>query len=478
LTQKRHSVTIALMCSSMLLLLILQFFWLRGAYGDAAEDFRKETNALFRNTIFSMHDSLIQRSMLPVGDTLLPKMVIRKKGLKFDERATRGVLDSTSTYINITDKTARIEIFTTEKNDSIIKSIGPLVSRMQMAKEPRSFVFRLDIDSLSMDSIRFYYSKALDKAEIDAEFKIIKTKGPRRFVEELQARKKEMFVSEPVPFSPMTQYTVVFAGAPVLVWKEMTPQLLFSLFLTLLTGVSFMAMYKNLRAQQRLMEIKNDFISNVTHELKTPVATVSVALEALKSFNALDDPKRTREYLDIAQRELTRLTLMTDKILKTSVYEDQGVTIQYAPLRLDVLVDQVLSSMKLVFEKKRTEVECIKEGEDFSMSGSEEHLTNVLYNLLDNGEDSRIEVSIQASEQKMLLKIKDSGIGIASEFQRKIFEKFFRVPSGDVHNIKGYGLGLSYVNSVVASHGGSISVESEPGKGSCFIIELPRHQQK
>ena len=125
-------------------------------------------------------------------------------------------------------------------------------------------------------------------------------------------------------------------------------------------------MYKNVRSQQRLMQIKSDFISNVTHELKTPVATVSVALEALKNFNALHDPQKTNEYLDIAKRELYRLTLMTDKILKTSVYENQGVTLAHETIQVDSMIDGILASMKLVFDKKNTQVSFEKIGSDFS----------------------------------------------------------------------------------------------------------------
>jgi two-component system phosphate regulon sensor histidine kinase PhoR len=112
-------------------------------------------------------------------------------------------------------------------------------------------------------------------------------------------------------------------------------------------------LYRNVRAQQRLMELKNDFISNVTHELKTPVATVSVALEALKNFNALNDPKLTNEYLDIARNELNRLTLMTDKILKAAVFENKGITIQKESVDLHTTVAQILDSMRLIFEKRQ-----------------------------------------------------------------------------------------------------------------------------
>jgi two-component system, OmpR family, phosphate regulon sensor histidine kinase PhoR len=216
--------------------------------------------------------------------------------------------------------------------------------------------------------------------------------------------------------------------------------------------------------------------------LKTPVATVSVALEALKNFKALDDPQKTSEYLDIAQSELNRLTLMTDKILKTAVFEDKGVEMKAERFDVEALVQQVLSSMKLVFEKRRTTIFYTKEGEDFLLEAGQAHITNVLYNLIDNAlkyspEDSTIEVLLKETEYKIVLSVKDNGVGIDPQFQKKIFEKFFRVPSGDVHNTKGYGLGLSYVASVIKSHRGEIHVDSELGKGSSFIVTLPKHHE-
>jgi two-component system, OmpR family, phosphate regulon sensor histidine kinase PhoR len=238
-------------------------------------------------------------------------------------------------------------------------------------------------------------------------------------------------------------------------------------------------MYKSIRSQQRLMELKNDFISNITHELKTPLTTVGVALEALKNFKGLDNPTLTNEYLDIAQNELNRLTILTDKILKTSSFENSGVAYNAEPVELDKIIDQVLGSLKLVFERQQAKISFSKEGTDFKLLGSSVHLTSVVYNLLDNAlkyrkEIPEIEIKLTATTDALTLIIKDHGIGISAEFKKKVFEKFFRVPTGDVHTIKGYGLGLSYVDSVVKSHKGSIHVDSVVGKGSEFIIRLPK----
>jgi signal transduction histidine kinase len=248
----------------------------------------------------------------------------------------------------------------------------------------------------------------------------------------------------------------------------------------LITIIAFVVLYRNVRAQQRLMELKNDFISNVTHELKTPVATVSVALEALKNFHALNDPKLTNEYLDIARNELNRLTLMTDKILKAAVFENRGIIIQKQTVDLNINIAQILDSMRLLFEKRHAKISYNPTGENFIIDGEQAHITNVIYNLLDNAlkyspDQPKITISLQENPKEIVLSIQDEGVGIADEYRKKIFEKFFRVPTGDIHNIKGYGLGLSYVAGVVKAHNGSIDVHSEHGKGSTFSIHWPKH---
>lgn len=483
--RSKNSVTVILMASSIVLLLVLQVLWLRSTYRDAAENFRKETTALFRTTIFALQDSLIQRNLLPVqGDSVwkyeraFPGGLHIKGSVRMKEKPP---YDSLINHIRVTERGARVEIFSSgTERDSLGRMLRPLVAKLGTDKEPKTFVLRLDSDTLKVDSIEAYYKQALAKVGIAAPFQVHTFRhGPDdRIDKPFFGQKSARFTSDAVRLNPMTRYAVSFTGIEGLLLKEITPQILFSIFLTVLTVASFYIMYKNQRAQQRLMQIKNDFISNVTHELKTPVATVSVALEALKNFHALDNPQRTTEYLEIAQSELNRLTLMTDKILKTAVYEDRGVELKTEMIDLDALVQQVLSSMKLVFEKRKTQLTYQKEGTDFTYEGSLAHLTNVLYNLIDNalkytGDGALINISLANRSKKLVLSVRDNGIGISPEYHKKIFEKFFRVPAGDVHNIKGYGLGLSYVAHVIKSHGGEIAVESAPGKGSCFVITLP-----
>jgi two-component system phosphate regulon sensor histidine kinase PhoR len=260
--------------------------------------------------------------------------------------------------------------------------------------------------------------------------------------------------------------------------KKLVLPILFSLLLVGITVVSFVLLYRNLLRQRRLAELKNEFISNVTHELKTPIATVGVAIEALKNFNAMNDPERTREYLDISQNELQRLSLLVDKVLKLSMFEKKEMELKKEQFDCRLLVEEVMNSMKLQFDKYRAKIKLFTEGENFIVEADKLHITSVIYNLLDNAlkysrENPMIDVRLKSFPEYLEFSVSDNGIGIAPAYKQKVFDKFFRVPTGDKHNIKGYGLGLSYVSEVLRRHQGHISVESEPGKGSTFTTKLP-----
>lgn len=434
----------------------------------------------------ALRDSLFTQSISPLADDSVNHLVVRNRVDSLWQKMP-GEASQVRVYINAQNI----------KSDSVSEILRPLSGRFRSGQftSGKSFVIRMTPDSLSIDSINHHFTEVLLKNKLNVPFKVqtIRQSPPRIDFSAGRLRMNETqwndsltqriysnsLHSDWVRFDPVNRYSVILSDFRPLLLKQIAPQILFSVFLTLLTTIAFVVMYRSIRAQQKLMELKNDFISNITHELKTPVTTVGVALEAIKNFKGQNNPELTTEYLDIAQNELNRLNILTDKILKTAIFEDRGVEFNAEPIDLNQLVTQVLDSMKLVFEKQKAKVNFTMEGTDFKLLGGPAHLTSVVYNLLDNAlkyslVNPEIGVHLSENSEAVELRIKDNGIGIASEYKKKVFEKFFRVPTGDVHNIKGYGLGLSYVDSVVRSHKGSIEVESEPGKGSEFIIRLPK----
>lgn len=290
-----------------------------------------------------------------------------------------------------------------------------------------------------------------------------------------QVMTDKVFVGYSTPYS----YQAKFEQTNAYVLSKMQMQIGGSILLLLLVAGSFIMLYRNLLAQQRLAEIKNDFISNITHELKTPIATVGVAIEALRNFNAMQSPERTKEYLDISAAELQRLSLLVDKVLKLSMFEKQQIELNKEPFDLKELMEETMKIMKLQFDKHKATVHFTVSENSFMIEADKLHITSVIYNLLDNalkygGNKPTIDVALKMPNPDLIeFVVSDTGIGIASQHQGKIFDKFFRVPTGDKHNIKGYGLGLSYVSEVVKTHKGTIQLNSESGKGSTFIVQLP-----
>ena len=256
---------------------------------------------------------------------------------------------------------------------------------------------------------------------------------------------------------------------------KLLPQALFVLILLTLTATAFRITFRSLTAQIRLSQMKDDFISNMSHELKTPIATVKVALEALNNFNIIDDPKLSREYLGMATSEMDRLELLATRVLNTSLLESGKIYLQQESYDLKKLVEEVLQIMQLRFQKHSASVSFDATGNSFLIAMDKLHMQGVLVNLLDNSlkyGEGAINVHIRLTENNGLvqLALTDNGPGIPEEYREKVFEKFFRVPTGNRHNIKGHGLGLSYAAQVMRQHNGSINVNNIAEGGCVFTL--------
>ena len=327
-------------------------------------------------------------------------------------------------------------------------------------------------DSLKVPEITKVYSKTLEEENLNVPFSISR-------LDSIKLGNGPDMSEVTVGFVHPITYHLELGNTVPYLFKKITAPILFSIFLVGVTILSFLLLYRNLLKQQRLAEIKNEFISNITHELKTPIATVGVAIEALKNFNAMDDPRKTKEYLDISSNELQRLSLLVDKVLKLSMFEKKEIELKYETFNLGDVVDEVVASMRLQIEKYNANVSVTTVG-DTTLNADRLHLLSVVFNLLDNAlkyskDNPSIQIKLEEQGKNLQLSIEDNGIGIAPEYKNKIFEKFFRVPAGDTHNAKGYGLGLSYVSHVIQKHKGEISVESRPGIGTKFTLTLPKN---
>lgn len=262
-------------------------------------------------------------------------------------------------------------------------------------------------------------------------------------------------------------------------FKKLAPNIFFGLLLLLTTGAAFIISFINLRKQHQLNKIRDEFVGNITHELKTPVATVKVALEALNKFNIKDNPEKTSEYIKIATLELDRLDFLIHKVLTSSINESNSNVVNTENVNLDDILSDVIKTMQIRFESENATVTKESIGTDFNILADRVHIQGVIINLLDNSlkytnGNPTIHINLNSLEKTIILSVSDSGIGIPEEYHGRIFEKFFRVPSNNKHNVKGHGLGLNYVEMVMKQLNGIISVKNNPTKGCTFTLKFPK----
>src|SRR5690606_20177349 len=368
---KKNALTRLLVAGSIALVLVLQGFWLKTSYRDARESFNRQANFLLRSTVMDLQDSLIRETLASVSGDTLPHST---RSLVFFRSIKHPGSDSGHITIAFSNRTPDADW--------------------------GSFVVLPQADSVRMSEITRAYRIQLEAAGIRIPFDLVQitpdtVSGKDRFLFPMNG--------EPIRGGPIQGEPILSAAGPVflpqtglvsarfdpfalrwLLLREMAPQLVFSVITLLFIGISFYFIYRSLRLQQRLAVLKNDFVSNMTHELKTPLATAGVAIESLQRFDTLDNSARTKEYLEIARQELNRLGLLTNRILRVASLEREEIALHTGRVNLKNVVSEVLTSMKPVIEKSGGEASFETEGADFRIEGDRTHLLHVIYNLLDN----------------------------------------------------------------------------------------------
>ncbi len=250
-----------------------------------------------------------------------------------------------------------------------------------------------------------------------------------------------------------------------------------TLFIVLIIFVFIKTVLTVLR-QKRLSEIKNDFINNMTHELKTPISTISLACEALQDQSVRKSPDMERSFIGMISAENKRLGVLVENALRTAVLDRGQLTLKLDVLNINQLVSEAVGNIQIQAKQNQSKIEMQLYRGDLMASVDKVHMTNVIYNLLDNaikysGANSLIKVTTEKSAKDVVIKVSDNGRGISKENQKKIFDKLYRIPTGNLHDVKGYGLGLSYVKAIIEKHFGTIKVSSQLNKGTTFTIKLP-----
>ena len=291
----------------------------------------------------------------------------------------------------------------------------------------------------------------------------------------------QLFPSDPI--ADPNYLCVYFPRERQYVLSTMGTMLTTSAILMLLLMLLFSFSFNTIYRQKKLSEIKNDFINNMTHELKTPIATISLACEALSDPDMRTGEKAISNYVGMIRDENKRLGVLVENVLRTSIFEQGQMKLKMQEFDMHTVILQVISNIGLQVKSRNGQIVTRFYAENAMVKGDQLHITNVVYNLIDNAmkyaEGSPIiEVETRDESGFLAISFRDNGIGINKENQRKIFDKLYRVPTGNIHNVKGFGLGLSYVKGVLEMHGGTVDVVSELKKGSTFTIHIPIEHEK
>ena len=264
-----------------------------------------------------------------------------------------------------------------------------------------------------------------------------------------------------------------FENASLAILKRGGLDLLISLVISFMVIGSLLYLYRVISEQKELAEIKNDLISNITHEFKTPIATISTALEGISNFNEANDPVKTSKYLDISKDQLGKLNGMVEKLLETASLDSDDLEISLEEVEVVPFTRQIYERYYLIKGDKKLSFKTDLLGETAFLDVF--HMENAIGNLLDNAikyGGNQIELELSASTDKIAWRVTDNGGHIGKQEQQRIFDKFYRIPTGNVHNVKGFGIGLFYTKSLVEKHSGEVTLSVQPGK-TTFIVEVP-----
>ena len=271
---------------------------------------------------------------------------------------------------------------------------------------------------------------------------------------------------------------VVVPNYKNIVLDEMRRMIVGAIFFTLVIIAAFYVTVNALLRQKKLSEIKNDFINNMTHEFKTPLATISLAVDALRNEKVAGDRQKSEYFSAIIKEENKRMNKQVETILQASLLDRQEQQLNLHPIHAHKLIQDAMENFQLQLEGKGGRAELQLNAKEDLLDADEVHFTNLVSNLIDNAikyskDNLLIRITTHSTTRSLIIRIEDNGIGMSKETQRRIFEKFYRAHTGNLHNVKGFGLGLSYVNTMVEAHQGKIKVESLIGKSTVFTLEFP-----
>jgi two-component system phosphate regulon sensor histidine kinase PhoR len=469
--QLKLTQLVLITCLALLSIIALQVFWLYKAYQEQKNQLLSLVdNTLMETQIFTG----VNASLRTTAQSLANDILINFSKGKIDIKDTGHLQVQKKYEINMSDLPRGEENMKSE----ILKLIGLDTSSRK---------------SYTLEEYKKEIAKSLSYKKVNIPFELALIASDDAIVActtDTVSFKKSSLITGTDYSLPITlnqslegRVRLAFPHAVFYLLKGMWVILLLSVCFIIICAISFSYMVTLFYKQKKVAEIRNDFMNNMTHELKTPISSVSVALELLQDNSVSMEAEAKDEYFKIAGNELKRLTMLVDKVLRMAAFEKMEVKIKKEKLLAREWIKEAVNSVKPLAEAGKVAIATDIQPEDLSLFADKNHICSVLQNLLENAikyadsNKSLLEINIAAwkEDDNFYFKVKDNGIGIAQQYHSKVFDKFFRVPTGDQHDTKGYGLGLSYVKEIVRLHQGTVTLESELRSGTTFTISIPQN---
>lgn len=453
----------------LLSLTAVQLYWVRNAISIERANFENKVNDAVNNVVDQLEKIKTLKTLNRSTVSQVQMFNFLKSLDSINQELSRNMQNITE-YEDIERLIRKTDLAQEVINDMIIRNeefeieqhLDPLVLDSLLHKEIRA----RGINTMFEYGV---YSTAVDRMIIDKSGKYRNELEDEGFV----------FTLYPLEFSQSPNYLMIYFPYEIrYLLKQMASIIFISLILIVIILMLFIYVIKVIVWQKRLSEMKSDFINNMTHEIKTPISTISLACEALHDREIKKNQMLADNYLKVINDENTRLGGIAEKILQAAAIEKDDFKLKREKVNIHDLIDGVINNIGIQIEVKDGVIRRNFQASKESVSCDRMHMTSVFTNLIDNANKytpRKPEIKIMSENylDGIRVCVSDNGVGISKENQRKIFDKLYRVPTGNVHDVKGFGLGLSYVKSIVELHGGKITVDSELKKGSKFCVFLP-----
>ncbi len=340
----------------------------------------------------------------------------------------------------------------------------------EMKELTNRLVFSMTSNQVNLERLDSLYTTELLKKDLKVGYQLRYNDGDSLFIKGDSLKSENLIKNESAYFYKNASLELNYAGQAMTILKRNLTGILLSFVLILAVISCLFYMLYVIRKQKQLSLIKNDLISNITHEFKTPIATASAALEGVQNFTTSGDIEKSDRYLNVGREQLIKLNLMVEKLLETATIDSENLALQKTELNIIHLIQEAIGRYESTTEKM---ISFNSREKNRVIYADAFHLENAINNLIDNavkyGGD-KIDVVIKTHQQQLFIKISDTGNDLKSKDAKYLFEKFYRVPQGDRHNVKGHGIGLFYTKAVIEKHGGTISLNLNP---TTFTIQLP-----